>query len=828
VAGLADLERADPRQVGRFRIVARLGAGGMGQVFLARSPAGRPVAVKVVRPELGEDGEFRRRFAREVAAARRVNGAFTAGVVDADPDGSPAWLATVYVPGVPLGEAVAAHGPWPARSVLALGAGLAEALEAIHAAGVVHRDLKPSNVLLAADGPRVIDFGISAATETSMLTRTGTTMGTPGFMSPEQLTGDPVGPESDVFSLGEVLAYTATGIGPFGTGSAHALSYRTVHEQPGLDALPPELRAVVADCLAKRPGERPTVPALLDRLTAAGSTDPSGHAETATLLLGEPGWMPDRVARLVHENTATALPQVAPPVRESPGQASAADAPTTQDPVDPTPAPAPSAGDTGHPATAAGPEAPRHGPASPEAARSSMPAAPASTPPGMHEAPTRTGTAAPFDAPGPPAPPGPGRSGPGPSAPADPPGRPGEAPSAPPTPPLDPAILLSRRRALIALTGAAAAGVGVAVWSVVDNGGSGSPSGGTPQGTGTSSPAPTTSPAQAGGATPRLDAKPGEQRWAFATGDAVTASPVVADGVVYVGGNDHLLYAVDALTGSEQWAFRTRDTVDGSAAVAGDAVYVGSVDFNLYAVDTASGSQRWTFPTQSGVYSSPAVAGGLVYFGSTDYNLYALDVATGTQRWAQATKVTGFSSPVVTGGVVYVLSDNEDLYTFDAKTGARGWMLPASGDVYGDQRPVVAGGMVYFGRSDGRLYAVDAATGKERWRFPTGGPVHSSPAVAGGTVYIGSDDHHLYAVDARTGGRRWAFRTNNWVRTTPVVAGGVVYVGNDGGNLYAVDAAHGEQRWTFHAGAPFNSSPAVAGNLVYIGNDDHHLYAVQR
>ncbi|MBT2507630.1 serine/threonine protein kinase [Streptomyces sp. ISL-98] len=179
------LEPEDPRRVGRYRITARLGSGGMGQVYLARSPGGRPVAVKVVRPELARDGGFRLRFAREVTAARRVNGAFTAGVVDADPDGTPAWLATVYVPGLSLGEAIAGHGHWPAQSVLALGAGLAEALEAIHAAGVVHRDLKPSNVLLAADGPRVIDFGISVASEASALTSTGMVIGTPGFMSPE-------------------------------------------------------------------------------------------------------------------------------------------------------------------------------------------------------------------------------------------------------------------------------------------------------------------------------------------------------------------------------------------------------------------------------------------------------------------------------------------------------------------------------------------------------------------------------------------------------------------------------------------------------------------
>jgi outer membrane protein assembly factor BamB len=802
VAGLADLEREDPRQVGRFRIVARLGAGGMGQVFLARSPAGRPIAVKVVRPELGEDGEFRRRFAREVAAARRVNGAFTAGVVDADPDGSPAWLATVYVPGVPLGEAVAAHGPWPARSVLALGAGLAEALEAIHAAGVVHRDLKPSNVLLASDGPRVIDFGISAATETSMLTRTGTTMGTPGFMSPEQLTGDPVGPESDVFSLGEVLAYTATGTGPFGTGSAHALAYRTVHEQPDLDGIPPELRAVIADCLAKRPGERPTVPALLDRLTAAGGTGHTGHRETPTLPLGEPHWMPGPVARLVQENTATALPHAAAPARPVgepvPG-------PTAPPPT----APPPTAPDAGRPAGVAPAEPPR--PDTP-------PAEP--TPPGVHEAPTRTRTARAFDVPGPAHPPAP----PVPSAPAG-----GSGPSvAPDGPPADAAPRLSRRRALIALTGAATAGVGAGVWALLDGGGSGAPSGGTPRSSGTTSPPAGTPTAQAGGTGPRRGARPGEQRWAFATGDTVTSSPVVSGGVVYVGSGDHLLYAVDASTGAERWAFRTRDSVDASAAVAGDAVYVGSVDYNLYAVDAASGSQRWTFPTESGVYSSPAVAGGLVYFGSTDYHLYAVEAATGTKRWSRATEVTGFSSPVVTGGVVYVLSDNEDLYTFDAGTGRPGWMLPASGNVPGEQRPVVSGGAVYFGRTDGRLYAVDAATGSRRWTFPTGGPVVGSPALAAGTVYVGSDDHHVYAVDAATGTQRWRFATGDRVRTTPAVADGVVYAGDNGGTLYAVDAATGRRRWTFHAGGPLNSSPAVAGDLVCVGSDDHHLYAVRR
>jgi serine/threonine protein kinase len=254
----------------------------------------------------------------EAAAARRVNGVFTAGVVDADPDASPAWLATVYVPGVPLGDAVQAHGPRPQGPVLALGAGLAEALEAIHAVDVVHRDLKPSNILLAADGPRVIDFGISAAGEASALTRTGMVVGTPGFMSPEQLTGKPVGSASDVFSLGAVLAFTATGAGPFGTGSAHALSYRVVHEEPELRQLPDVLRALVADCLAREPGRRPTVAALLERLGRAAEGERAEQAASAGPV--RPGWLPDTVAATVDSRTTahrTLAPPAAPPTTRS-------------------------------------------------------------------------------------------------------------------------------------------------------------------------------------------------------------------------------------------------------------------------------------------------------------------------------------------------------------------------------------------------------------------------------------------------------------------------------------------------------------------------------
>jgi serine/threonine protein kinase len=276
------LQPGDPQWAGPYRLLGRLGSGGMGQVFLARSVGGRPVAVKVIRADLAGDANFRARFRQEVAAARKVSGLYTALVVDADLDGQMPWLATAYVAGPSLAEAVASHGELPAETVLALAAGLAEGLHTIHAAGVVHRDLKPSNVLLADDGPRVIDFGISRAAEASALTHTGQVVGSPGFMSPEQAEGREVGPPSDIFNLGAVLTFAATGEGPFGTGPTHALIYRVVHGQPGLDRLPALVRPLVEHCLAKNPADRPTAGELLAHLSRTDLTA---------------DWLPERIVR---------------------------------------------------------------------------------------------------------------------------------------------------------------------------------------------------------------------------------------------------------------------------------------------------------------------------------------------------------------------------------------------------------------------------------------------------------------------------------------------------------------------------------------------------
>ncbi|MFE5481652.1 serine/threonine-protein kinase [Streptomyces sp. NPDC056527] len=279
----------DPREIGGYRIHARLGSGGMGVVYLAHTPGGRPVAVKAVREDFAADPEFRRRFAQEVASARRIHGLFTAQVVDAGLDAAVPWLATAYVPGPSLQQLVERHGPLPARTVLLLVAGIAEALQAIHGAGVVHRDLKPANVLVAEDGPRVIDFGIARAADATGLTGTGLRIGTAAYMAPEQALGRAVTPATDVFALGALAAYVAGGALPFGTGPESAALYRVVHEPADLSRVPGELRELLGWCLAKPPGGRPTPGELIAAVRAHPAVGPSPEFAD--------GWLPGAVGR---------------------------------------------------------------------------------------------------------------------------------------------------------------------------------------------------------------------------------------------------------------------------------------------------------------------------------------------------------------------------------------------------------------------------------------------------------------------------------------------------------------------------------------------------
>ncbi|MEU6016331.1 serine/threonine-protein kinase [Streptomyces sp. NPDC047515] len=355
---------ADPQRIGSYRLLGRLGAGGMGQVYLARSDRGRTVAIKLVRGELAEQQEFRDRFRQEVRAARQVGSAWTAPVLDADTEAAVPWVATGYVAGpslqatvtgragAPVGKASGEYGPLPERSVHILGAGLSHALQAIHAAGLIHRDLKPSNILLTIDGPRVIDFGIARALDTVAdggLTRTGALVGSPGFMAPEQVRGERVTPACDVFCLGSVLAYASTGRMPFGTSDsgAHAQMFRIVQEDPDLTGVPVDLVELVRDCLHKDPAARPTTDALLERLADGDTAEP---------------WLPGALIAQLGRHAVELLDSEDPEEAAGPDPVPDKAPPTPTAPAPPTdrPAPEPPPDAVHPPPTGAGTSSPAH------------------------------------------------------------------------------------------------------------------------------------------------------------------------------------------------------------------------------------------------------------------------------------------------------------------------------------------------------------------------------------------------------------------------------------------------------------------------------------
>ncbi|MET8860162.1 serine/threonine-protein kinase [Streptomyces sp. NPDC004579] len=310
------LRREDPRVVGSFRLHRRLGAGGMGVVYLGSDRRGQRVALKVIRPDLAEDQEFRSRFAREVSAARRIRGGCTARLVAADLEAERPWFATQYVPGPSLHDKVAEEGPLSAADVAAVGAALSEGLVAVHEAGVVHRDLKPSNILLSPKGPRIIDFGIAWATGASTLTHVGTAVGSPGFLAPEQVRGVAVTPATDVFALGATLAYAATQDSPFGQGSSEVMLYRVVHEEPQLHGVPDALAPLVRACLAKDPEERPSTLQLSLRLKEIAAREAQGMVDARPPApRSDPDRPTGRLAEQYAEQRTQRRPGTTPPPR---------------------------------------------------------------------------------------------------------------------------------------------------------------------------------------------------------------------------------------------------------------------------------------------------------------------------------------------------------------------------------------------------------------------------------------------------------------------------------------------------------------------------------
>ncbi|MFJ6180591.1 serine/threonine protein kinase [Streptomyces sp. NPDC092295] len=341
-----ELRLQDPERIGAWRILARLGAGGMGQVYLGRSPGGRLVAVKVIRDEISDHPEALARFRREAATVETVRSAYTAQLIEASLDTSPYWLATEYVPGPTLRDAVGVNGPFPPESALRLLAALAEGLAAVHAHGVTHRDLKPQNVILAPQGPQLIDFGIARGLEQTILTRDGFAPGTPGYAAPEVVMRNDVGPAADIFALGATLAYTATGRPPYGAGDAAAVSYRAVHEDIDLTGVRDDLAALIRQCVAKDPAQRPALAAVIagcavDSALAADAHYRSVARDTDPVPLSGPVKGPPSSSGAGAHAPSEWEPGTVTPVAPVTSEPSASPAPLAdRGPVQPAPAPA--------------------------------------------------------------------------------------------------------------------------------------------------------------------------------------------------------------------------------------------------------------------------------------------------------------------------------------------------------------------------------------------------------------------------------------------------------------------------------------------------------
>ncbi|MFH0180599.1 PQQ-binding-like beta-propeller repeat protein [Streptomyces cacaoi] len=764
------LRPEDPEQLGPYRPVARLGAGGMGRVYLATSPAGHTVAVKVIRPEMAEDRNFRIRFRREVAAAAAVGGVYTAPVVDAAPDDETPWLATAYVPGPTLAEAVAAHGPLPVETVLALGAGVAEALIAVHAEGLVHRDLKPSNVLLAADGPRVIDFGIVRARDGYELTGSGALFGSLDYMCPEQATGDPVGPEGDVFCLGSVLAFAASGHPPFGGAAVAALLYQVVHGSADLTLVPEPLDKIISLCHTKDPALRISP----DRLSAACA--PGGAEQVLT-----EGWLPARVAAMVAERRAAATdldrlartlapvrPSAAPPAPEAParGGCEPGRAPVESAAYDiaddgggaADPDRAHGADGVGDRAAGGAEDAGGVGPTADPPEQQSL-GAPAER---AEPEPERFAAPAPAPAPAPAHRRAPERSGVG-------------------------------RRALLAVTAGAALAGGAAL---VTRGRTG------------------------GQRAPRLGPAP-EPTWVYRGGPLLQTPAVFHEGTALMKSRPGTMICLDLENGARlKWEYQGISLSPSPVLlVYGAAVALGT-GATLIGVDPADGTERFTldfgqdfqFDQLLGGYDGYAVSvlGAKLQRRSTEQGVATSTSAVfGVDLEARRALVIPIDpedvgiplQPVVTSDYfVYAdgLRNISVRYTRDG--GSLRWRHPVGYDL----RP----GLAVLGRTvfaiGSELIALDLGTGGLRWKAKAERGMFASLGAAGNTVYVtGTDPCGVHAFSAANGSRRWFCETPRINVDHPVAVGAhAVYVPafENRNGFYAIDTASGRLLWNFTDG----------------------------
>ncbi|MDG9704559.1 PQQ-binding-like beta-propeller repeat protein [Streptomyces sp. DH37] len=804
------LTQHDPRRIGPFEVLGRLGAGGMGLVYLARSASGRRVAIKTVRTELAEDQLFRVRFTREVEAARAVSGFYTAAVVDADPRAAVPWLATAYVPAPSLEEIVNECGPLPVQAVRWLAAGVAEALQSIHGAGLVHRDLKPSNVLVVEDGPRVIDFGIASGVSNTRLTMTNVAVGTPSYMSPEQARDSrSVTGASDVFSLGSTLVFAATGHPPYHGANPVETVFMLLREGPDLEGLPDELRPLVESCMRTEPDQRPT-PAdlqaqLAPHLFSSGGDD-SGTASA---------WLPSGAVALIERHRGGRSRPVRPPAQP-------AHRPRHRAPEHaPAPAPAGPGADWRPPAAD-----PRGGGA-PAASVAAPPRSAPPVPPPPHP-PAHSPGDGPVRLPGAQVPIGPG--------PRRPPAR-------------TPEVGAPTSWVLRSPDGRSGTG-----------GGTGTGGTGALGATAAHTPSPD-----------ETAAPPRWRPWRFRMSNDVWGTPAVADGLLYVtsfevhaldvatgrrqfktrevawsmavgNGRVHAsdgpsLYALNARDGSEIWRLATDGWVYALRADRGTVV-TGTRGGGVQAWDAATGERLWELSGAQTDFETPeagpVIRGGSVYAWG-DGRLYALEARTGAEQWSYPvgdTSVTG-GVPVrllpADDGVVYV-SAGSRVFALDAATGAERWRFDAPAAFLCPPAfapgAAIAGGGVYLADYLGTVYALDAANGHDRWRIATESRQSAEPlVVADGLVHLGSGGA-LYTLDAVSGTPRWRFATGGEITGSPVVADGRVHFGSADHCLYTLDAVGGQLRWKLATEGEITGSPVVAGGVVFACSRDRCVYAL--
>ncbi|MFW6721384.1 protein kinase domain-containing protein [Streptomyces sp. MAR4 CNY-716] len=726
---MEELERGDPREVGGYRVLGRLGTGGMGVVYLGRSPAGTLVAVKVVSPRLVGDGRYRARFRREVAAARTVTRAYTAPLVDADPDAEPPWLATAYLPGLSLDEAVGRFGALPTAVVRLLASALAEALAAIHGAGLVHRDFKPGNIMLTPGGPRVIDFGIARPEDSATLTQDGALLGTPGFMSPEQAAGGRAGPPADVFALGSVLAYATSGKAPFDAGNRIDTLQRIRRGQADLAGVTDRrLRSVVAACLRRDPRHRPAPDALLDLL---GEPAASVHGTR---------WLPAALAEEIDARTArTPWPQTGAVAPVRPGEA-------TADPFAETAA----TGTTGE-AGAPGPGVRRGAPG------------PAGAPGGGTPRTRRRalllglGAAAVAGAAALARPLLDGSDG---APPADGRGR-GRDPGTGTTPPPPEAAAVWRKRARYrgdSPTGLRTAGgvlfahggdrPGVQAldprtgdevwWHRWDDEGGGEFAAG-------DGAAYLVGPAGDGAErVVAVEPATGGERWTYEEEFGFIQSVVAARGLTYVA-TDRLV-ALDSRGGGERWSHPAH----ASSLTVGSGLLLADDGEKVTAFDAADGKRRWSHPAED--TTAVLAADGLVFVCDAYLHL-VVRTADGRTAWKRQLEYPG-TVHAAAGGLLYV-EQKRRLQAWRAATGDHVGSFPGQGFV------ALAGGAVHVrgsGTEDAatgggeRLYALDPADRSVLWTYGGAGYVHDLTATAG-LVFAGLPDGYVQALRPPTARR---------------------------------------------------------------------------